>query len=126
MLQRCENPNCSCYHDYGGRGITVCVEWHDPVVFIKWALASGWQKGLTIDRTDNNGNYKPDNCRWITRKEQQRNRRDNRLITFGGKTQTMVEWAEELNIPYGVLESRINKYHWPIERALTEPIRKRA
>lgn len=119
MLQRCENPNVSAYRNYGGRGITVCNEWHDPQVFIEWALSNGWQKGLSIDRIDNDAGYSPDNCRWVTRKVQARNMRSNHLITFNGKTQTMVEWADELDISYGALESRINKLHWPIEHALS-------
>jgi len=124
MLQRCENPNNKRYKDYGGRGITVCDEWHDPQIFISWALASGWEKGLALDRIDNNGNYKPDNCRFVTPKENSRNKRNNHLITFDGKTQTMAQWAEEVNIPYHILKDRINKLHWPIERALTEPVRR--
>jgi len=122
MLQRCENQNHKYYKCYGGRGITVCDEWHDAQVFIDWALANGWQKGLTLDRIDNNGNYEPDNCRWVTRKEQARNRRSNRLITFDGKTQTMAQWAEEVNVKDKVLWDRINVLHWPIERVLTEPV----
>jgi len=122
MLARCENPNCKWYKGYGGRGITVCDEWHNPVIFIDWALANGWQKGLSLDRIDNDGNYEPDNCHWVTWKEQARNRRSNRLITFNDKTQTMAEWAEEINISYHTLKSRINNYHWPIERVLTEPV----
>jgi len=123
MLQRCENQDHKYYKYYGGRGITVCDEWHDSQAFIDWALANNWRKGLTLDRIDNNGNYEPDNCRWTTRKEQARNRRSNRLITFNDKTQTMAEWAEELNISYHTLKYRIDRHHWPIERALTEPIR---
>lgn len=125
MLTRCENSNFSAYKNYGARGIKVCDEWHDAKVFIDWALANGWQKGLTLDRINNGGNYEPDNCRWATRKENNRNKRNNRLITFDGKTQTMVEWADELNIPYYTLKHRISTYHWSIERALTEPIRGR-
>jgi len=123
MIQRCENPNHNQYKDYGGRGITVCAEWHDPVVFIDWALANNWRKSLTLDRVNNDGNYEPGNCRWVTVKVQARNKRNNHLITFDGKTQTMAGWAEELNISYNVLKQRIDQYHWPIERALTEPIR---
>jgi len=126
MLQRCENQDHKHYKNYGGRGITVCPEWHDSQAFIDWALANGWQKGLTLDRINNNGSYEPGNCRWATRKENNRNKRNNRLITFNGKTQTMVEWAEEVNISPRTLSLRINKRHWPIERALTEPVRRRA
>jgi len=125
MLQRCENPSIKYYKDYGGRGITVCAEWHDPVVFIDWALANGWRKGLTIDRINNNGNYEPSNCRWVTQKENNRNKRSNHLITFNGKTQTMAQWAEEVDIGPCTLRYRINNLHWPIERALTEPIHER-
>lgn len=124
MLQRCKNPSHKYYKDYGGRGIKVCDEWHDPVVFINWALANGWQRGLSIDRIDNSGNYEPSNCHWVTQKEQTRNRRSNHLITFDGKTQTVVQWAEEVNISPRTLYSRINQSHWPIERALTEPVRR--
>jgi len=119
MLQRCENPNDSKYKDYGGRGIKVCDEWHDAKVFIEWALANNWEKGLSIDRIDNNGNYEPSNCRWVTWKEQARNRRSNHLITFNGKTQSIAAWADETRIPYGTLKARINQYHWPIEQALS-------
>lgn len=124
MLQRCENPNNKYYKDYGGRGIKVCDEWHDVRAFIDWALTNGWQRGLTLDRIDNDGNYEPGNCHWVTRKEQARNRRSNQLITFNDKTQTMAEWAEEINILYHTLKHRINNCHWPIERALTEPVRR--
>jgi len=121
MCQRCENQDHKYYKNYGGRGITVCDEWHDPQVFINWALASGWERGLSIDRIDNNGNYEPGNCRWVTWKEQARNKRNNHLITFDNKTQPLAQWAEGLNIPVNTLRSRINQLHWPIERALTEP-----
>jgi len=124
MLQRCENPNDKRYKDYGGRGITVCDEWHDPVVFIDWALANGWEEGLTLDRIDNNGNYEPGNCRWATRKEQAQNKRNNRFITFNGKTQCLADWSRETGITRDALWQRIYHSHWPIERALTEPARR--
>lgn len=124
MLQRCENPNSIGYQNYGGRGITVCGEWHDAEKFIGWAVLNGWRKGLTLDRIDNDGNYEPSNCRWATRKEQAQNKRNNRFITFNGKTQTLAGWAEEIDISPNTLQYRV--LHWPIERALTESVRKRA
>lgn len=75
MIQRCENQKHKNYPDYGGRGIAVCSEWHDSAVFVKWALASGYEASLTIDRIDNNGNYEPTNCKWSDRSTQRKNQR---------------------------------------------------
>ena len=75
MLQRCYNQKHPQYKDYGGRGITVCPEWKASVeVFYNWAIANGYIKGLTIDRINNNIGYSPDNCRWTTMLEQERNK----------------------------------------------------
>lgn len=75
MLTRCYNPAATHYHRYGGRGITVCVEWLESYeTFRSWALANGYRDDLTIDRRDNDGNYEPGNCRWVTIKENCRNR----------------------------------------------------
>lgn len=75
MRERCLNPRHSKYHRYGGRGITICDEWRDdPVAFCAWATANGWQPGLQLDRINNDGNYEPGNCRFVTHAENQRNR----------------------------------------------------
>ena len=95
MRHRCSNPQHHGYKYYGGRGISVCKEWRDSfIAFYKWAISSGYAKGLTIERKDVNGNYCPENCTWITMKEQRRNRRDVEL--YDGKTQS--EWARELGL----------------------------
>ncbi len=70
MIQRCEDVNYKGYKNYGGRGITVCEEWHDVKIFKKWALQNGYKNNLTIDRIDNNKGYYPKNCQWITQHEQ--------------------------------------------------------
>jgi hypothetical protein len=123
MNQRCFNQKAQKYENWGGRGISVCEEWRTFAPFQEWALSNGYSEGLTLDRKDNDGNYCPDNCRWSTYAEQNRNRRGNRWITFGGKTQVLEDWAKDLDIAACNLINRLNK--WPLERALTErPIKR--
>ena len=119
MRKRCYNSNCHAYKDYGGRGITISEEWNDFITFKDWALTHGYDNNLTIDRKDVNGNYEPSNCRWATMKVQSNNTRTNRIITFNGKTQTMKEWANELNINYQTLSTHINRDKWNVVKALT-------
>lgn len=129
MRDRCYNPRNKDYPDYGSRGICVCAEWLDKDTgyksFREWATGHGYAKSLSIERINVNGNYEPENCRWATQKEQCNNKRNNHLISFGGKTQTMTQWADELGMNSRVLENRINRYHWDIEKALTTPTKSR-
>lgn len=98
MISRCTRESDGAYKYYGGRGITVCDEWkNDFQTFYDWAMKNGYTDELTIDRIDVNGNYCPENCRWATKKEQQRNKRDNTRVSFNGQIKTVCEWAEEFN-----------------------------
>ena len=128
MRQRCSNQNNIEYKNYGARGISVCNEWNNPQtgydLFYEWSMKNGYADNLTIDRIDNNKGYSPDNCRWLTHKEQQSNRSDNHFITFNGTTKTVSQWAEYLGIKRDTLFARI-RYGWSIERALFTPIKKK-
>ena len=110
IKQRCNNLNNPRYKDYGGRGITICDEWlNDFMAFYNWSVKNGYQDNLTIDRIDNNKGYSPLNCRWATINEQANNTRSNVYLTYDGKTQTMKEWVNELNVPYGTIKQRHRK-----------------
>lgn len=83
MKQRCYNPNQKHYNRYGGRGITVCEEWkNDFQAFYDWSMSHGYKEGLTIDRIDNDGNYEPSNCRWVTQAEQNLNKTQRKSADF--------------------------------------------
>lgn len=110
MKDRCCNKNTPSYKNYGARYINVCDDWqHDFMNFYNWAMDNGYQEGLTIDRIDNNKGYSPDNCHWTTPKQQCNNKRNNVYLTYNGKTQTMMQWSEELNIPYYTIKTRHHK-----------------
>lgn len=108
IKQRCYNENNPSYKHYGGRGVVVCDEWlNNFMAFYEWSMNNGYNDTLTIDRIDYDGNYEPNNCRWVKWEVQTNNKRNNVLLTYNGKTQTMAQWARELNIPY----VRINRRH---------------
>lgn len=118
MIGRCKNTGASVYKDYGGRGIKVCDEWSSSFEnFYEWAIANGYKKGLTIDRIDNNGSYDPDNCRWITQREQCWNRRNTTYIMYKGITKPLPQWCYELGLSYSKTRQRLFKLHWSVDRA---------
>lgn len=121
---RCNNPKDKHYEWYGGKGVKVCDEWLDLELgffnFYTWAINNGYEKGLSIDRVEVNGNYEPSNCEWVTQEVQCNNMTTNVLIEIRNKTQTMAEWAREYNIPYDQFTSRY--YSGVRGKALLEPI----
>lgn len=120
MKNRCFNPLEPAFKNYGNRGITVCDDWKNSFeVFCEWAMENGYSDNLSIDRIDNNGNYCPENCRWVTPEKQANNRRSNHYIEFNGETHTIQEWSRITGIRHGTIERRINKIGCSIEDALT-------
>lgn len=119
MRDRCSNPNNAAYKNYGGRGIRVCERWDSFENFLN--DMGSRPDGYSIDRIDNDGNYEPSNCRWATTKQQLNNQRRNRVIELNGERKTIAQWADSLGIDWYTLRSRLDRYGWTIERALTTP-----
>lgn len=116
MIQRCTNLKNPDYKNYGGRGIRVCEAW---LSFEGFFQDMGERPpNMSLDRIDNSGDYRKENCKWSTAKEQARNMRTNRLFTINDITKCLVEWCEIYDKPYHKVWERINKYHWTPEEAL--------
>lgn len=121
MHDRCYNKNDKRYNDWGGRGIKICDEWNEDIEsFIQWAVSNGYQPGLSIDRIDNNDDYCPDNCRWVTLSENNQNRRSSRYYTYLGKTQNLQQWCDEFNVSRSMVNKRL-EMGWEFEEALLTP-----
>lgn len=123
MRARCNRESHPRYKDYGGRGIKVCDEWNSFLTFYTWAVENGWELGLEIDRKDNDGWYSPDNCRIVPQEINARNTRRCRQIEYNGKTQTLAEWARELNLNYFMLLTRIHKHQMSAPELFEKPNR---
>ena len=123
MIQRCTNPNSHGYRWYGAKGITVCDEWRHFRAFKAWALDSGFEPGLSIERIDNNKGYCPDNCKLIPLRDQGKNRSNNHYITMNGETKTLSDWARSLNIKRITLSLRLIR-GWDEKRTLSQPVKK--
>lgn len=126
MMQRCgyhKGADAKTLARYAGRGITVCNEWRHFKPFENWCLANGWQPGLQLDRIDNDGPYSPENCRFVTRSQNQRNKRNT--VMFGDKP--VAHWYDTMGhaegLRYKVFLTRLSR-GWPICRALFEPVHK--
>lgn len=112
MKGRCKNKNNPKYHRYGGRGIQVCKEWLDDVNhFVGWALSNGWEKGKTLDRIDNDGNYEPSNCQWVSVEMNSRKKSTTKLSIKQAveireklnKGENEMELAKEYNVTHGTI-----------------------
>ena len=108
MKQRCLNPNDKSYKYYGGKGVTIYQNWIDNFLeFNTWAIENGYSKGLSIDRINNDGDYEPKNCRWVTHLEQVNNQKSNIHVEYDGETMTLSQAARNSGISYWTLYSRV-------------------
>lgn len=119
MIARCTRPSHHKYKDYGARGIKVCREWLESFESF-YADMGEKPEGKSIDRIQNDGPYSPENCKWSTPEEQQRNRRANRRIEFKGEVHCLTEWAELTGISKKAIEGRLFR-NWPVDKALSTP-----
>ena len=124
IKSRCYNVNCSEYPNYGARGIVMCDEWINSFEAFFAEVGERPSALHSIDRIDNNGNYEPGNVRWATQTVQNRNKRVNVYIEYGGERRTLSEWSKRLGMPFNTLRARVKR--WGVEKAITTPINKTA
>lgn len=121
MRSRCRNPKDPSYASYGGRGISVCARWADFALFLE-DMGERPSPDHSLDRLDVNGDYEPANCRWATRRQQSRNTRRAVRFTAHGETLHIEDWASRLGCKQATIRARIRN-GWPVERAVSEPVR---
>ena len=124
MKARCYDKDNPFYHNYGGRGISMCGEWlgdNGRKNFRLWALSSGYAEGVTLERIDNDKGYSPDNCTWVTRKEQSNNKRNNIVVEWDGEKKTLTQWCEKYGVPYSRVRVRYVNMGWSFEDAMFTP-----
>ena len=120
IIQRCTNPKNRQFKDYGGRGITVCDRWK---AFANFAADMGPRPpGRLLDRRDNNKGYGPDNCQWVTRQEQNSNRRNCIMVDCDGEQVTLREYCRRRGLKYRPIVKRIQTRNWPVAMALSVPL----
>lgn len=111
MKKRCYNVNSKSYNYYGGKNIKMCDEWEsDFFSFYTWSINNGYNENLTIDRIDVKGNYCPENCRWITHAEQQKNRTNTIYLTYKNETKSLSEWASQYGVTYSACYQRYRRF----------------
>jgi hypothetical protein len=119
MRTRCSSKDPTIFANYAGRGIYVCEQWDDFLLFL--TDMGEKPEGMFLERIDNNKGYAPDNCKWASRSEQNNNKRNCRMYTYDGKTQSIAMWAREFHFKRDTLKQRLNS-GWSIEKALTTPL----
>lgn len=118
MISRCENPKTNFYDRYGGRGISVCEEWHDFWEFVAWSDSVGGRPdGYSIDRINNDGNYEPSNCKWSDQSTQTRNTSRNIIVEYNGVSKPLIDWSIETGINHQTLANRYNR-GWSAKRII--------
>jgi hypothetical protein len=120
MIQRCTNDKVKCYDRYGGSGVLVCDRWLSSFDSFLFDMGHAPQ-GMQIDRINYMGNYEPSNCKWSSRIEQARNKKNNRIIELSGEKLCVAEWADRLDVHPDRIHNRLRK-GWDEERAITEPV----
>ena len=133
MKARCLNPNSPKYKNYGGRGITICDVWLGIKGFADWALSNGWEEGLQIDRIDNNGNYCPENCHWVTRSANSR-KKSTTKITFEqakeircrvSKGESEHDLAKEFGVVHGTIWFIVKNFTHVADGECTKKLKER-
>ena len=124
IISRTNYKGDTNYHRYGGRGIKVCDRWRKFESFFR-DMGETYKEGLQIERVDNNGNYEPKNCCWVTRSQQLCNKRNNHFVEWEGKRQTLKQWGDELGFKPDTLRFRLGEYGWSIGKAFTTPVLRR-
>ena len=119
---RCGNKNSKIYRYYGGKGVTLCEEWHDFMNFYNWAMGNGYADDLTIDRIDLNGNYEPSNCRWVDKYTQMNNMSTNKYYMYNGEKMTVPQISRATGVPAYVLQFRLDKLGYSLDKAVNKPI----
>lgn len=117
MKQRCTNPKCRNYPNYGGRGIRVCERWESSFEAFLADMGPRPSRKHSLDRENNNGNYEPGNCRWATVRQQARNKRTSRVLTVAGESATVAEWADRAGLGRSTVKERLRR-NWTPENCL--------
>lgn len=122
MRGRCNCVGATSYKHYGGKGIKVCGEWDDFMNFYNWALANGWEDGLSLERKENDKDYCPDNCLFITKDRQKANRSTVLYFEYNGERMILADWCRKFNMEYPRIQRRL-EIGWSFERAITTPVK---